>query len=185
MAYTSPPGRVVYEEEPASAKALLASPDYAAAEFNEQFAGYRPWSWQEFRFIATDADGLVFSHERTAPAGTRRLVIVEVAVAPPVPPQAGPLRQELRLLNYVIRPGSFGEVPEVANNQAFGWTVQKFSALAPADRVRLFAGQPDAADPTHFTIGYAVNGVPGTIDGWLGDDERVKLQVRKGQGGSR
>lgn len=46
--------------------------------------------------------------------------------------------------------------------------------------VRFFAGQPDPADASYFTIGYAVDGVSGTINGWLGDDERVKLQVRDG-----
>ena len=44
-------------------------------------------------------------------------------------------------------------------------------------RLRLYAGQPDAIDPTHFTIGYELDaptastalGTAGIIDGWVLD----------------
>jgi|SRR5665213_1486960 len=45
---------------------------------------------------------------------------------------------------------------------------------------RFFAGQPDPVDSTHFTIGYEEDGKKGTIDGWLQDDDTVKMQVRDG-----
>ena len=47
-------------------------------------------------------------------------------------------------------------------------------------KVQVFSGQPDEADPAHFTIAYTVNGRPGTIDGTLNDDDTVKLRVRPG-----
>ncbi len=46
--------------------------------------------------------------------------------------------------------------------------------------VRVFAGQPDPADPAHFTISYTVVGQPGVIDGRLGDDDTITLKVREG-----
>jgi hypothetical protein len=46
--------------------------------------------------------------------------------------------------------------------------------------VKAFAGQPDPADPTHFTIAYTVRKQAGIVDGWLGDDDTVKLKVRAG-----
>jgi len=52
--------------------------------------------------------------------------------------------------------------------------------LGMADKVRVFNGQPDPSDASHFTIGYEVDGQPGTIDGWLTDDGIVKLEVRDG-----
>lgn len=46
--------------------------------------------------------------------------------------------------------------------------------------LRLYAGQPDPADASHFTIRYESKGSGGTIDGWLRDGDSVKLQVRDG-----
>lgn len=45
---------------------------------------------------------------------------------------------------------------------------------------RLFYGQQDGSDPSHFTIRYEWNGVAGTIDGWLRVDDNVELRVRDG-----
>ena len=47
-------------------------------------------------------------------------------------------------------------------------------------RVRIFAGEPDAADESHFTIPYDVDGTPGLIDGWLDPYDKVRMQVRDG-----
>jgi len=47
-------------------------------------------------------------------------------------------------------------------------------------RVRVFAGQTDAADESHFTMGYDIDGYAGTIDGWLDQYDSVRLQVRDG-----
>ncbi|HEX8912181.1 MAG TPA: hypothetical protein VF796_07455 [Humisphaera sp.] len=49
--------------------------------------------------------------------------------------------------------------------------------------LRLFAGQPDPADPAHFTIAYEADGLAGVIDGWLrnrGSRDEVELSVRQG-----
>jgi hypothetical protein len=48
------------------------------------------------------------------------------------------------------------------------------------DTLRLFAGQADPADESHFTIRYELNGQPGLIDGWLMPDDTVKLEPREG-----
>jgi hypothetical protein len=45
--------------------------------------------------------------------------------------------------------------------------------------VRFYAGQPDPADASHFTIAYQVDGKPGTIDGWLRDGG-LELRPREG-----
>ena len=177
MAYTAPPTQVAYEEDPALAKLLLTSPDYIRVCNNSHFVAHQPRPWRD-RFTGISGDGLAFSHERTAPAGAHRLVVVQLWLAGsmPVPPRQ--FRQILLLNEYVILPGSFGPAPELAQKASL--QIEELSALAPSDRLRFYAGQPDPTDSSHFTIGYAVNGQPGTIDGWLGDDERVKLVVRDG-----
>ena len=40
-------------------------------------------------------------------------------------------------------------------------------------KLRVFTGQPDPADLSHFTIAYQLDGKPGTIDGRVRDDELV------------
>ena len=47
--------------------------------------------------------------------------------------------------------------------------------------LRIHAGQPDPADPSHFTIPYVLNGKPGVIDGYLRANGRVMLEPREGQ----
>lgn len=46
--------------------------------------------------------------------------------------------------------------------------------------LRVFAGQPDPTDASHFTIPYRVDGRDGVIDGWLKDDG-LHLRPREGQ----
>jgi len=45
---------------------------------------------------------------------------------------------------------------------------------------RLYAGQLDPIDESHFTIRYELDGKSGVIDGWLMPDDSVKLQNRGG-----
>ena len=51
----------------------------------------------------------------------------------------------------------------------------------PTERLRVFAGQADPNDESHFTIAYELDGVAGTIDGWLRADGSVILEPRAGK----
>ena len=51
----------------------------------------------------------------------------------------------------------------------------------PTERLRVFAGQPDPKDESHFTIDYELDGVAGRIDGWLRADGVVALEPRAGK----
>ena len=66
--------------------------------------------------------------------------------------------------------------------------VAKVKADAPLDppppidygnRLSIYAGQADSADPSHFTIPYQIDGRAGTIDGWL-RNEGMELKPREG-----
>lgn len=46
---------------------------------------------------------------------------------------------------------------------------------------RFYAGRPDPADPSRFTIDYDVNGTPGTIRGRLNSDETFELLPTTGK----
>jgi hypothetical protein len=53
-------------------------------------------------------------------------------------------------------------------------------ALDAGDRLRVYAGQPDPADPSHFTIGIRLNDLPFVIDGRLLGDDGATLVPRGG-----
>jgi hypothetical protein len=53
-------------------------------------------------------------------------------------------------------------------------------AVPASKALRVFPGQPDPLDESHFTIPYDAGGVTGTIDGWLQADDSVRLVVRDG-----
>ena len=63
----------------------------------------------------------------------------------------------------------------------WGWHLEDFD-LPPDQPLKLYAGQPDPNDRTHFTIRYEAAGQEGIIDGWLKDDDTVRLVVRDGPG---
>ena len=39
------------------------------------------------------------------------------------------------------------------------------------------AGQPDPADPSHFTIGYKFAGQPGILEGWVRNGGWVDMRL--------
>jgi hypothetical protein len=52
--------------------------------------------------------------------------------------------------------------------------------IKPGNQLRFFGGSPDAADASHFTIPFELDGQAGIIDGWLRDDALV-LTPRQGR----
>ena len=48
--------------------------------------------------------------------------------------------------------------------------------------LKLFSGQPDPADESHFTIDAKLGAAARVIDGWLMSDDHVKLQLRAASG---
>jgi hypothetical protein len=195
LSYAPPPGQVVYDDDPEQVATLLSDAAYAASHpaalkgvsaavyDNPLFRNYlQRSSSHPFR----PAGPAVFMHRRTSPAGNERLVVVQfsAAAAPgaavTTPPAGTPLRR------FVFRP--YPESPATLTRRGapvlsnFPGDPSGLDLLAaPGDRTRVLAGQPDPADPSHFTIDYVHNGVAGTIDGWLNDDDTVTLAPRVGQ----
>jgi len=176
MSYVAPPDQVVYSDDPDEATRLLSTGAYEQVAFLATLrnpkapiaAGLRPlpygkvWNGYE--------TGGAFLHARTSAGGLRRLVIVgfELWEAP-----AGD-----RILKLNASSGS----PRTWGGDAAHANVLRFR-LAPCERLRLFAGQSDPHDPSHFTIAYEWCGCPGVIDGWLKDGQPLDLpvlQVRDG-----
>lgn len=191
LAYTAPPDQVVYEQDPARAAALLAQPGYAnpAAAGSSTEAALTPRCWAEACRLAgglappTSAGGsaaavlggagpsgaTLFLHERRTPSGQRRLVAIQTVPGLPVLVGTVPV---------LVEPGSLTAPPKPHAPTIDADFDLRLPANPTGRRYRYFAGQPDPADPAHFTVRFLADDVPGTVEGWLRDNDRLDLKLR-------
>ena len=159
----------------------------------------------EMDWKTTERGGTVFLHERRTPSGRSRLVWVRVSATRTIAYEAGNQRAVVRpqrsLVTYVAAPAGHSgeggylwshtlgiEQPESRYTRFLTGSVPSKRAgpdapvppSPPAGVLRVLAGRPDPKDATHFTIDYVLDGQPGVIDGWLQNDDRVRLEPRQG-----
>ena len=124
-------------------------------------------------------DPVVFLHARQTTGGRQRLVVVQAMLYF----RGSPFATEATFCATTFDPDvAFGSRP-VKTSQWIGSTL---TALWHNDErwLRIFAGQPDPNDPSHFTIEYEADGKRGVIDGWLRESQvhanadEVVLKVR-------
>jgi hypothetical protein len=113
-------------------------------------------------------------HQLRNAKGDDRLVAIIVAPSNPSGLQAAS-KYRLGLVAAVVAPGGWGEEPTWVGNGDF--LIPGFEA---AKRVKIYAGRTDPSDPARFTIGYEMDGQPGTIEGRFAADGEVKMQVKDG-----
>jgi hypothetical protein len=118
----------------------------------------------------------------------------------PGQPMGGSVEKRLRLVAHQCIPGGGAKPISLANNGRatllihpddgeiqFPWTwtppgpgqAERFQIKSP-QTFRFYAGQPDPADPSHFTIDYDLNGKRGTIHGRLKENGRLELTPAAG-----
>lgn len=179
LAYTTPADQVVYDENPVRAATLLKREEYvhhpASAPGRLVAMAREPRCWAEAIRLAPNSNLLpgtaggcpvFFLHERRSPDGTRRLVIVGGVPGSDIP--------FLRL----IRPAGLLRQPSVCD-RVFHFDLDvELSCDVPPPEFRVFAGQADPADPSHFTIRGEMGGTLVSFDGWLKDGDRVDLRIR-------
>jgi hypothetical protein len=118
------------------------------------------WWWQR--------DPVIFCHQCISPAGNVRLVVVGI--------------QYLDLSRPWQKLGPFQRFIATANPagcwQNHGYArKESHCGISPLDfAVRIYAGQSDPADPSHFSIGYeAADGRKFRVDGHLRDDDFISF----------
>jgi hypothetical protein len=107
--------------------------------------------------------------------------LVAEAVTPGTPGHPADSQYSTRLLLRL--PDDVIQQPALAMASPFGTTRPATAPAVPfnyGNLVRVYAGQPDPADPAHFTIAYELDGKKGVIDGYVGNDDRVTLRPREG-----
>jgi hypothetical protein len=122
-------------------------------------------------------DPFLFLHARQAPGGRERLVVVQ-----------GWLEYPGAVMNVHLS-GQIWDADVPFGSDPF--EAARFAGPVLSDRppeggtttLRVFAGQVDPLDASHFTIEYELYGKRGVVDGWLrgpaaGRGEEVELKVR-------
>ncbi|MDQ3441781.1 MAG: hypothetical protein M3478_15675 [Planctomycetota bacterium] len=210
LTHTFPQATVVLEEDPDQVKRLIVDGAYVPVELENSSdiadwvppaqIGRSPAAWRSFtatgaieKLTVSPQLPVVFLHERTSPGGKRLLVVVHLLADQRFSGSNahGEIRIETRrrLLATTIEPGTPDAAPVRRDSRELSLRLPPSDATVYASprktirrgrSVRIFAGEVDPDDASHFTIRYDVGGTPGVIDGWLHDDG-VLLKPRAGQ----
>jgi hypothetical protein len=126
-----------------------------------------PAEWNAFKPFVGNAGKrtTLFLHQMISPAGHKRIVRLSCED-----------RQGdgayLQGIYEVIEPGSISRGPVEL------WFSQASRHIFLPSSLTVYGGQRDPGDPSHFTIGLQYGGKNEIIDGWLMDDDSVKLEPR-------
>lgn len=178
LRYAAPADRVVWEQ-------WYPPPQAGGGRPRLQFLG--PPTPDAFQAVHERATGerlllgsVVFMHERRSPAGDARLVVVER-----VPQRLIDIGGARLFRAWVVAPATWRAGPAVISSSRPNGFPSPVNCSGPFPEflpLRLFAGQPDPADPSHFTIAFESEGRPGVLDGWLRDGDKVELTERRRRG---
>lgn len=161
LSYGGAADEVVYEDD---GKAVIRS-RYSALLTN--YHAVRSWP-------GAKQGALLFMHEMKTPEGEARLVTVEATLRIGVfsRPQVEYERAVMKLAdlwskrrNRTQYTHSTMDRPPLSAGQVYP--------------LKIFAGQPDPQNPSHFTIRFELGGKEGMFDGWLESDGRVLVEERE------
>jgi hypothetical protein len=205
------PQTIVYEEEPVAARRLRgdssgvvnqqAEREIAMQPFWHAFVppAYRASGFWESGVTNESKDALLFSHTLTSPGGNSRLVMLEMEVklamvTAPKDEYRVAINRQLKYLvcdpapsprgGRVLRHGPSLKIVQGDDRNVIPikWVDGALREARPKEQsLRFFAGQPDPSDPSHFTVEYEIFGLKDTIDGWLTDDDFLRIVPRGGK----
>jgi hypothetical protein len=196
MNFLQPADQFVYEEDPTTINVLAAKgrgyglyrPPTGPGQFQNRMSNgpapaaavFVPRCWTALHALLPPAylggaDGAVlFLHEMTSKNGARRLVVVTHAPSPD--PQVFVLGFDVDAV--VITPASGLTTPAAPLPMMYAIDVV-IGLNQPPQKLRIYPGQIDPADPSHFTIRYEQWGQTDVMDGQLDSTgSRVEFTCR-------
>jgi hypothetical protein len=178
--YSAPADQVVFADDPREVTQLLRTTDYQRFDGTCESGAMRvAGCWEELYHLCSPPgrrpSATLFLHARRTGTKAPRLVVVELIDTVPGIHSPGWLDVEAVLSLNVLKQGSALFNPEQVTQSL---TRIRLGPPQTITGLRFFAGQLDRADESHFSIAYQLNGKPGNLDGWLLDDDTVRLEVR-------
>lgn len=167
MKYRAPADQIVYERGPGAAALLTTSHEYTPLATTSGVpapTGREPACLAAYQKLAgltpPSGGGVLFVHALKTRSRPSRLVIVRSNFAADTAPMFIP---GFDLEVTVLDPATW-KMPQ--RNVTAGMPIDvRSSILKEPPRVRVYAGQIDPADPSHFTIRYEFDGKPYIADG--------------------
>lgn len=171
MNYALPANKPVYADGATEVSRLLNQSGYLPRDSTVIWLA-KPWEhfYQLLAPPGTFPAATLFLHQRRNGSGQARLIAVEVVGQNNT---VGPPGAFLVSICVVGAGSAFARPSEITRDLQL--LIQR--STRPGD-VCWYAGQPDAADASHFTIKGTLNGKAILVDGWLGNDDRVVLELR-------
>jgi hypothetical protein len=169
--YCLPPSVVAFEPTIDRATILLGSSDYRPWTADTPYAVrvIKPWDVLARQMGLVAEGAAVFCHARRSPGGNERLVVISSIASGLARGCVIDVRAEKPILRRASWLGSRG-------------LGSPYYILGGPHRreATIFAGQPDQTDLSHFTIRYRCANAEGVIDGWLLDDDYLRLRALTG-----
>jgi len=106
-------------------------------------------------------------HERTAPSGHRYLIVLIGEGPATTFDYAG----QLCVGSYSFVPGNWSSEPARSGNNGPFWSASMWQSNLKPERLRIYAGQADPEDASHFTVRYEFEGKMEIMDGFVDDIE--------------
>jgi hypothetical protein len=171
LRYTAAPEQVVFDSNPARVAILASDPNFVivgGCAFRKP-----PADWTAVRSslsIATPpSSGVLFLHTRVV-SGVQRLIMVErTAAAAESPYFIG----SYDIDQHAIDPASISR-PARDNHRVYPLDVM--DSVGPHTDIRIYAGQPDPADDSRFTIRYEFQGKSHVVEGRVAADGRIDFR---------
>ncbi len=182
MRFTASENKICFDGDPATSPSLVyPGSDYRneldhEARLSSPVASWKPQEWRElircldptlktFRL----SPPLVFLHERTSTKGHQFLVVLRYVGN--VTSEGGPTNHVFDF--DLIEPSSWPSAKSVR-------TFQTTMLCVSQPISKIYFGQPDATDLSHFHFRYKTEEGAGTVDGWLRNDHELVLECRDG-----
>ena len=174
-AHAAPPTQVVYENDPAEVKKLLAAQAGYASDAAQTEAFLVSAAWMQFHGMrggGYQSSGTVYLGELRTKDGRRVLCSLDLSLS------SQPTQRWGSIVARMIEPGTTYRSPRHVS-PTIGRGDGSSIAFKAGDTLRIYAGQRDPNDPSHVTIDYVLNGTTHTIDGWLEDIGFMRLELRE------
>jgi hypothetical protein len=150
LGYTAPPNHVVFDYDVPNCTIKSCDSQLACSIIDPNFLG----------------EGTVFLHEMRKPDGNTRLVWCGVYEDGSAAPRII-LQHDCRELQFI---------PTMVKR--FVPPTDTIDIPKNCQRLKVFAGQLDPADRSHFTFDYDTDGARHTVDAWLNNQDQLLISPR-------
>lgn len=162
--YSPPADQVVFDSDPGRVAGLTARIDYTAASGGAVRVPPTEWiNYAGTRFAPVHRP-VLFLHERQTPSGQRLIVMLSLT-----DPTSLTMVYNSGFTYAITTSGTWSTAHQLTHHRGQTGLGDRAGPL------RIYAGQPDPNDPTHFTVRYEEAGETTILHGYINDHARIEF----------